>query len=135
MLAGAIQQRLKADGMSPVFVDGFGDYTRAGAPAISVHVELGADATHDGDSEVYPARLQLRTRAANAIDALKAAEQAYARILGLSGQTLTWTDPRDASTRQYQVTGVRAVQRPTWFATPQPGEETSCNFVLRAREV
>jgi hypothetical protein len=135
MLAGAFQQYLKAQGLSPVHVGGFGDYSAPSGPAWNVHAEAGADATHDGDTDLYPVRLQVRTRAANMIDAGTAGERAYARILAASGQTLTWTDERDQSTRRYEVRGVRAMQRPTWFATPEAGEETSCNFRLNVREL
>lgn len=135
MLDGAVQQYLKANGLVPVHVAGFGDYTTAGAPAYAVRVEAGADADHDGDMPRYPVRLQLRTRAANMPDALKAAEAAFVLILALNGQTIDWVDPRDDATRSYEVSGVRAVQRPTWFPTPEPGEETSCNFVARVMEV
>lgn len=135
MIAGAFQQYLKAQGLSPTHVGGFGDYTANQMPRWVVNAEPGADATHDGDSADYSARLQLRTRAANVIDALNAAERAYPLILATSGTVLIWTDPRNASQRRYRVSAVRALQRPTWLATPEAGEETTCNFTLAVREV
>lgn len=138
MIAGAVQQYLKAQGLAPVSVGGFGDYTAAGAPAWAVQAESGADSTHQGDTDLYPVRLQVRSRASHAIAAENAGRQAYPLVLALSDQTIAWDDPTDesgASDRQYQVSGVRAVQRPTWFPTPQPGEETSCNFVMNVREI
>lgn len=132
MLAGAVQQALKAAGLNPVSVGGFGDYT-AGPPAWCVHVELGADATLEGD--VYGARLQLRTRAANAIAAENAGRRAFDLVRALDGTELAWVDPTGEADRRYQVSAIVALQRPTWFPTPEPGEETSCNFQLLVREV
>jgi hypothetical protein len=135
MIAGAVQQYLKAQGLAPVSVGGFGDYSRAGPAAWAVNAESGADATHQGDADLYPVRLQIRTRAADVIRAENAGREAYALVLALNGQTITWTDPTAEASRTYQLSGIRAVQRPTWFATPEPGEETSCNFILSAREL
>lgn len=134
MLAGAIAQKLEQLGLVPVFVGGFGDFKDVAMWA--VHVEAEADATHQGDSELYPARVQVRAKAGNYIDVLKAAQQAYDAVLGLNRTQVTFTDPRPPNTQTtYEVRGIRAMQRPTWFATPEPGEEASVNFALYAREV
>ena len=133
MLAGAIQQYLKAQGLAPVSVGGFGDYTQAAAPAYAVHAEPGADAELEGGS--YEARLQLRTRAANAIAAEEAARDAFDLIRAADGQTLAWVDPVGDADRQYLVEAIAAIQRPTWYPTPEPGEETSSNFRLFVTEL
>lgn len=135
MFAGAVQQYLEAQGLSPVHVGGFGDYTVTATPSYAVHAESAARSAHDGDIETYPVRLQLRTRASNMIDAEKAGQTAYALIMGLAGQTILWTDPRDSEERSYRIYMTRAVQRPTWYPTAEPGEEASCNFELSVREL
>lgn len=134
MLSGAVQQWLKAQGLSPVHVGGFGDYSRAGAAAWAVTALPGADVAI-GHPDPYDARLQLRTRAADMVSAEEAARTAMGMIRGMGGQTLLWTSPVDASTRSYRIQGVRVVQRPQWFPTQEAGEETSANFDLFVSEL
>lgn len=132
MLAGAIQQYLKAQGLSPVYVAGFGDYTTVGVPAVAVHAEPGADAELDGGA--YEARVQLRTRAANQPAAEEMGRSAFDRLMAADGRVLTWTSPVGGPSRNYRLEAIRALQRPTWYPTPEPGEETSCNFRMLVTE-
>lgn len=126
MLAGAIQQWLKAQGMTRVLVGGFGDYSETGTPAVAVHAE--PDANVEMDSGTYSARLQLRTRAANAIAAENLGRTALDHVLAADGEALAFTDPTGEQDRTYRLEAIAIVNRPTWYPTPEPGEETSCNL-------
>ncbi len=132
MLAGAVQQYLLAQGMTPVSVDGFGDYTTVGAAAVSVHAESDADAELVGGS--YNARVQLRGRASNAVAAENVARQALALLLSADGTVIGWDDPTGEQDRTYLLEAIRVVNRPTWYPTPRVGEETSCNCRLMVTE-
>lgn len=130
MLAGAIQQYLKANGMALVYVSAFGDYTAA--TAVAVAATLGRDATLDDES--YYARVQIRARAANAVAAENAARQALELLLAADGLTLEWDDPTNAADRSYLIEAISIVNRPTWYPTLEQGEECSCNVELFATE-
>lgn len=131
MLTGAIQQLLKANGLSPVYVEAFGNYNTDTSWA--VHADPRNNASLDDGS--YNAGIQLRTRAANVVAAEIAGRQALAIVLAADGTTITWTDPTAVANRQYKLEAISIVNRPTWFPTAEPGEETSCNVQLFVTEV
>lgn len=134
MLADAIRQLLKANGLAPVYLTAFADYSAVAAPSWAV------TATPDGNVEftggAYAARVQIRTRAADAIAAENAGRQASDILLAVDGQTIAWDDtstpPHD---RSYTLEAISIVNRPTWYPTPEAGEETSCNFEMFVTEV
>lgn len=134
MLAGAIQQYLKAQGMSPVTVGYLPDFTQAALPAIAVVAFSDRDAElSDG---AYSARVQLRSRAADAVAAENVAREALDTLLAADGLTLEWDDPTSPPTdRSYLVEAISIVNRPTWFPTSELGEETSCNVEMLITEV
>lgn len=132
MLAGAVQQYLKAQGLTPVYVAAFGDYTAT--LAYAVRAESRTDVELNGGA--YEAGLQLRTRAANIIAAENAGGIAMNHLLNADGQTLFWDDPTGpAGDKSYLLEAISIVNRPTWFPTTEPGEETSANFSLFVTEV
>lgn len=132
MLSVAIQQYLKANGLTPVNVYQFANYT--GATEYVVRTESRTDAEFSDGA--YNAALQIRTRAANAVAAEKAARTAMNLVLAADGQTLLFDDPTTpAQDRSYRLEAIAIVNRPTWYPTPEPGEETSANFSLLVTEV
>lgn len=133
MLAGAIQQYLRRAGLSPVYVGGFGDYTTAGAPAWNVSVE--SDDFAELDGATYNARLQIRSRAANIIAAENAGRTAFDAVRAMDGEDLPWDDPTGGPDRTYRVEAIRVVNHPTWYATPEMGEETAANLRLFVTEL
>lgn len=134
MLAGAIQQLLKANGMSPVYWPAFSDYSDTATPSWAVTTSSDGDAEFVGGA--YFARVQIRTRAQNPIAAEKAGRQALAVVLAADGQTIAWDDPTTpAADRSYKLEAISIVNRPTWYPTPEGGEETSTNLSLLVTEV
>src|SRR5688572_3944740 len=129
MLAGAIQQYLKANGLTPVNVSQFSDYSASAPAAVTVV------AFSDGDAELtggaYGARVQLRARASNQIAAENKARQAMVLVLAADGLTLVWDDPVTPPTdRSYKLEAISIRNRPSWFPTAEAGEEVSCNLSL-----
>lgn len=132
MLAGAIQQYLKAQGLLKVNVAQFGDYAQDTAYAVAAFPDTDAELT----GGAYNARVQLRVRAPNMIAAENAARIARTHILSADGDTLAWDDPTGpAGDRSYLLEAIQTRNRPTWYATPEAGEEVSANFSLLVTEV
>lgn len=135
MLAGAVWQLLKAQGMDPVFFEGFGDYKSVGAPAVSVHAEPDAYVQLTGGS--FGARIQLRGRAANIVAAESVAREALAILMAADGSTVTWVDEwTDGPDRSYRLEAISPVNaQPVPYPTPEVGEEVSCNCRLHVTEL
>lgn len=131
MLAGALQQLLKANGLTPVFVAAFGDYRLDTSWA--VRAEPRSEVSLDDGS--YAAGVQLRSRAADIVAAENAGRTALAIVLAADGSTINWTDPTSVANRSFKLEAISIVNRPTWFPTIEPGEETSCNLQLVVTEV
>jgi hypothetical protein len=134
MLAGAIQQWLKATPLSPVYVSQFGDNTGSAAYAVAVFPDQAAE--FDG---AYFARVQLRARASNEPAAQAAARTAMTRLLAADGQTVTW-DASDAGVaggtdRSYTLEAISRMNGPTWFPTAEPGEVATVNLEMFVTEV
>ncbi len=126
MFAGAVKNWLTANGMTRVTVGGFRDYSPAATPAWNV-----AEAP-EGGQEAYQrplwrTNIQIRARAPDMVRALGAGELAYAAVLAMRSEVLGWTNPADGTARQYRVSGVTPLQRPTHYPTPEAGEEASFN--------
>jgi len=133
MLAIAIQQYLADAGVAWVGVDALGDFATTGPAKVSVHTE--SDANAELNTDTYGARVQLRSRAPNAVDAEKACRTALELLLAADGQTLQWEDPTgEPVSHAYTLEAISVVTRPTWYPTKEPGEETSCNVRLFVTE-
>lgn len=128
MLAGAIAQYLSANGVPRVMVDSLGDHTQAGEPPVSVHTEADDFAVLEGGT--YNARLQIRTRHARRIVAEQTGEMVSALVLAMEGRQIDFAPPAGLEPRSYIIEGVRVTNLPTWYPTPEPGEETSSNYRL-----
>lgn len=132
MLAGAIQLRLKAGGLTPVNVAQFSDYTATTAWAVAAFPDRDAELS----GGAYRARVQIRARAADIIAAENAGRAAMNILLAADGATLLWDDPKTPPTdRSYKVEAISIQNRPTWYPTPEAGEEVSANFSLLVTEV
>lgn len=132
MLAGAIQQYLKAQGLTPVSVPGFPDFT--GATGYAVRAEPRTDAEFTGGA--YFASVQIRTRAADIVRAEAAGRSALTLVLAADGLTLLWDDPvSPANDKSYRLEAISIVNRPTWYPTVEIGEETSTNCSMFVTEV
>lgn len=129
MIGGALQQWLVAGGIS-AFLEELPDFK--GALQVVVGVTPGADALLGGPAgNLYPVPTQVRAKATDLLEAQDGADAAVARLLAAKGETLTWTDPRDAENEPtYEIERVRLVQRPTWIPSPTSGEIVTCNLIV-----
>lgn len=129
MIGGALHQWLVAGGIT-AFLEQLPDFS--GSLQTVVGVAPGADALLGGATgNLYDVATQIRARADDLLAAQDGADAAVARLQAAKDQTLTWTDPRDAgNTATYRIDRVRLVQRPTWIASPGPGEIVTCNLTV-----
>jgi hypothetical protein len=126
MIALALQQLLKSAGLPWVGVGTLGDFAPGAAPRLSVYAAAGA-----GEG-LYPVTVQVRARAADLVAAEGACAIAYDTILQARYTTLHWAD--GARSGAFDVRWIEARDRPTWYPTPDPGEEAAVNFTVYVRE-
>lgn len=134
MIAGAVQQRLGAAGLSPVRIAEFGDYVAGAGPVWAVYDEPGRDWGVLESTRPYEVALQVRARDDDMLRALRACRRALVEVLALAGDLVSWTDPQTGTVEQYRVLGVRRINGPTWVPSPTPGEVATSNYRLQVRE-